>query len=239
MLDPNRPIAAAGAPGVRVFADDRSAERFYAFPAAPELARSADGAPAISLLVHGRKVGGLFQPAGAYLTLTTRFALKEAEVEAIRSAIAERLRRERGLPAGARLDVQVVSPEWSAGEVDVRLGEGTSLRGTPSLLGGNEAAITASFDSEGAGRLRRHWEAGLEGATIRYRLSGHAARKTRSGGEATRSTEVRGPGYESVDESRVRSSIESTTAVPFPIEAEGPLRLSRAEARAAMQELGG
>lgn len=235
MLDPSQPIS--DLPGVTAYRDDRRHQRFYAYPAVPRLARDSNGAPAISLLLYGKKTNGVFQLTGGYLSLTTSFALSAREAEQLRVLVQERLRKEQKLAPDAPLTIELVAPDWTSGTVTVCLSASLELSGSPSLFSANEAALSLSLDAEQAHQLHGLWKEGLPSATIIYDL------RTESAHQKTYTSEVNT--YKSSTESGSSSthSVQSnykaslTQAIPFFVRAEGPLGLSAAELHAQAEEI--
>ncbi len=236
MLDPAQPVSAL--PDVAVYRDDRQPQRFYAYPSAPRLARDPDGGPIISLLLYGRKTAGGFQLSGGYLNMTTSFALSVAEVDLLRLRLQALRRQEQKLASDAPVTVDLVAPAWTSGTVVVRLGADLELRGAPSLLGANEAALSLSLDADHARQLQHLWKEGLPDATICYDLQTEAARQERYTG----TTEVF-DNDSAAGSSRI-SSVQSiydasfTQAIPFAVEAQGPLGLTTGELRSRVEEIG-
>jgi hypothetical protein len=238
MLDPQRPVSLPGVPGFAVYADDRLPDRFYAWPSVPDVARDPDGAPELSLLLYGRKQDGRLVTTGGYLTVTTRLALSEAESATLKTALQERLRAERDLPPDAPVEVEVAAPTWTSGDVELQLADDVVLRGTPSLIGENRTAMTATLEPAVAEALRSALDRGLDRSTIHYRMTAQAASTSALSGASHSKVETQGQGYDSRANVRSEARVETTTPVPFSVEASGPLHVTPAETRAATQEIG-
>jgi hypothetical protein len=238
MLNAKQPVSIADMPGVKVYRDDRRPERFYAYPLKPRLARDADGSPVISVLFYGKKVGGKVQPTGGMLNLSTSLALSEAEAERLRERLEALRHEELGLPADAPLPaVELVAPSWASGTVTVHLGAELELRGTPSLMGTNEAALSLTLTADQAKQLQGLWKDGLPNAKIRYDMLSETARSERfedrsaQSGSASTGRSTSSYSYQSELE------ISRTGAAPFAVQAEGPLDVSASALRGRANEI--
>lgn len=226
MLDPSAPSHVPEVPGVTVYPDHDDPMRFYAVPDHPRIARDERGRPQLSLLVYGRGQGAAMKPLGGQLTLTVTLALSGAERERLASVLEERL-MDASLPPG----VTLVSPEWLDGEVYAHLAEGVDVTGQPSLMGANEGVLSLNLTPEGAQSLRRAWEDGLPGATLRYQLTTRAAEREEASAAVGQSA------YDDSSRSFVQTSarVRTTRATHLPLTLEGPLGLSGGELQGSLQ----
>jgi hypothetical protein len=236
MLDPSQPVSDVS--GLTVYRDDHRPERYYTFPSVPRLALDSNGAPAISLLLYGKKTGGVFKVNGGYLNLTTSLALSDEEAGRLRVILQERVRRAMNLAPDAPVEIELVAPAWTSGTVTVHLGEGLELYGAPSLLGANEAALSLSLDTDKACQLQLLWKNGLPDASISYKMQTEAAQKEHF--SSTSSVSVSSAATQSTSVNSVQNNFDAslTQAIPFSVQAQGRLGISAAELSGHIDEIG-
>jgi hypothetical protein len=169
MIDVERRFTVPEVPDVWVFpAGERDSTGFYAYPAAPRVARDDRGAPEASLVVYGSKGGGAFEPRGAVLTLTTTLDLTPEETARLRSALSRKVATQAGgdVPSAAML----LSPDVVAADVEVRLADGVVLTGAAATTGGSRCSFNVKLDAAQTRSLRAAWDRGLPDARATYRL---------------------------------------------------------------------
>jgi len=205
-------------PGIVIFPDQADGTRFYAFPLQPRVARDESGEPLINLMVYGRKVDGRLSVSGGQFTITVDLEL---------------LPRERaGLES--QLQANVVHPDWSQGEVTVKLLPDLSVSGTPSMMGANQCTLMASLSAAQAEQLQKAWSNGLRDASIRYQVTMRAATQTVFE-ESTQSFEARGRTTRSMDS---QLNITRTKAGGLMMTLEGPVTLAADEIAGRVQTVG-
>ena len=170
MIDVERRFTVPEVPHVWVFpAGERDVTGFYAYPAAPRVARDDRGTPEASLVVYGSKGGGgAFEPRGAVLTLTTTLDLTPEETARLRSALSRKVAAQAG--GGAPAAAILRSPDVAAADVEVRLADGVVLTGAASTTGGSRCSFNVKLDAAQTRSLRAAWDRGLPDARITYRL---------------------------------------------------------------------
>jgi hypothetical protein len=170
MIDVKRRFTVPEVPDVWVFpAGERDVTGFYAYPAAPRVARDDRGAPEANLVVYGSKVaGGAFAPRGAVLTLTTTLDLTPEETAHLRSALSRKVAAQAG--GGAPPAAMLLSPDVVAADVEVRLADGVVLTGAAATTGGSRCSFNIKLDAAQTRSLRAAWDRGLPDARATYRL---------------------------------------------------------------------
>lgn len=241
MLDPSRSFTILAFPRVTIYPDHASPTRFYPIPAAPGIARDDQGTPQISLLLYGRQ-GTRTEITGGQLTLTTTLALGDDERERLRQALADQLFGEPSRPTtapgqSARPGIELVSPDWRAGLVEVRLPGPVVLSGTPSLMNANTCVLMANLTAGEAQALKDAWADGLPGAIVAYRLETVAAASRQAREETRTAAETEEDGTTRRRRHDQRFHADVTQSVPYQIARTGPLTLSREARENGLQEV--
>lgn len=229
MLDPEGRFTLPALPGVLIFPDDRMPGGFYAIPEAPRIAVDGGGTPQINLMLYGRKgTGGVFEPTGGIVSLTTTLELTPAEDETLRRAMARRLAEQDPPVPGAP---QKLSPEWLDAEVTVHLISGFDLQGKPSMTGANVCTFQHKLTADQAKALQKAWKDGLKDASASYRATVRAAPRGGSSFEMRSATRARQDdhGFDSKGSLHVQSAV--TRSAPLPLSLEGPLRIDGLQGR--------
>jgi hypothetical protein len=170
MIDLDHAFRHASLPGIVAYPDDRAPERWYPLPEQPRTSRG-DGAPEIGLTVYGRTTGPTFQATGGLLVWTTSLALTGDEERRLRAMLATRLgeasiRRPKDQAAA----VELSSPDWQDGRVDIQFIPGLILTGRPSLIGVNQCAFNQNLAASQADQLEAAWRDGLPQGSVTYEL---------------------------------------------------------------------
>jgi hypothetical protein len=169
MIEVQRRFTVPEVPDVWVFPSGKGdVTGFYAYPAAPRVARDARGAPAASLVVYGSKSGGgAFEARGAVLTLTTTLDLTSEEASRLRSALSRKVAAQAG---GGAAPVKLLSADVVTADVEVRLADGVVLTGAAATTGGSRCSFNVKLDAAQTRSLQAAWDRGLPDARVTYRL---------------------------------------------------------------------
>lgn len=143
MLDSTQQIRLPDYPQLVIYPDREAADRYYVF-SQPRLAET-DG---ISLLTYAKAGVAM----GGQLSLTTSLGL----------TVEERAGVEAALCADDAPPARLLAPQWTGGNVTVRVGKQANdpvltLTGTPSQLGDNRCALSASLSAEQAKAVGKLW----------------------------------------------------------------------------------
>jgi hypothetical protein len=220
MLDPASEFTLSDLPGITLYADHESVRQFYAVPKAPRVAVDESGKPLIGLLLYQRGKGPQAKPGGGQFSLTTDLDLSAAERKALQIALSARL---ASLPLAATDKApEVVSPDWLAGSVELRLTDHIKASGTPSMSGTNRCTFSLTLDAESASKLRDAWDDGLPGATITYVTQVNAAQ---SSSAAAKAADILGKAG-LLSQHNVDIHINKTEAVRHALTVQGPVPFS-------------
>jgi hypothetical protein len=232
MLDPNSRFSLPELRDLVIYSDDSVPNAFYCTPAQPRVALDTSGKPQISLVVYGSHEGSEFKARGGLVNLTVDLSLTPSEQQALVRALSRRV------PEGSG-NVQLLSPEWVDGEVEVKLLPDLEFKAKPSLTGPN----TCSFQHKvGAGQvkdLQAAWRDGLPKSSIRYKGTVRAGPPAGARTEfvsGSRKSAREGGRYEQQEYFATRTS--HTEQRPHEVALEGPIRLASADLSAAVNEIG-
>ena len=158
MLTLNKAELGPSVAGLTIYRDDELDFGFYMMSEAPDVSR-VDGAPQISLLIHGSRGGQGFRSDGGFFSCTT--SLKIANET--RLAAEEKLQRNLADQAGGETAiVRWLRPDWRGGHAELLLPTGTQLTSQPSLTGDNDCVFHGGLSAVEAGELDERWRRGDE-----------------------------------------------------------------------------
>jgi hypothetical protein len=168
MLDLTHRVATADALGCAAYADSSIAGGFYVVPTVAGLALDDDGRPLLQLVVHGARTATGLRPQGALLTLTTSIGLHRSTLDALQSLLARHVAASWQREHEEAPRPTILALDWIDATVEVRVIDGISLSGQPSMLADNRCAFSRSFGAEEARLLTAAWSHGLPQGRVTY-----------------------------------------------------------------------
>jgi hypothetical protein len=224
-------------PGVLVFPDDNSPQSFYAMAATPRLARRDDGKPEISLLVRSKKIAGVSEVTGGFLTLTAVLGLSLDEETTLMGLLARKLIRESSDPDKPAPKPRVLGISWLSGNVQLALDPNITASGMPAMFGDNRCAFSVSLNAEQAKAVYKAWQQGTLELRVHYQMKAQSAPPSSSRSESFSSQAAirTDDTIEYYSATRQESSI--TTSVPYEVDVQGPLELAKSELSNSLTEV--
>lgn len=166
MLTLNKAELAPRVSGVTIYRDDELDCGFYMLAGAPHILR-VDGAPQMSLVIHGSGDGKAFKAAGGFFNCTTSLGVPHE----IHQTAEETLRRNLTDQAGEETaNLRWLQPDWRSGYAEVVLPTGMRLKSQPSLMGDNDCVFHGAISAVEAVELDERWRRGDGELSVSYEL---------------------------------------------------------------------
>lgn len=238
MLISNMQFTFAELPGVLVYPDDSSPQSFYAMAAKPRVARRDDGKPDISLLVRTKKISGVTEVTGGFLTLTAVLGLTTEEEAKLMNLLARKLDQESAPdPDQPAPKPRVLGIMWLSGNVQLFLDPNITATGMPAMFGDNRCAFSISLNADQAKAVYKAWQQGKLNLQVHYHMKAQSAPASSSRTESS-SSQVAIRTGETVDlYSAISHEASVSVSVPYEVDLQGPLDLAKTDLTSSLTEV--
>lgn len=227
MLDSTHQFTLPSVPHILLYEDSELAERFYAVPKMPRL-QEENGKPVLNLLIYGKGKNPDFQITGGMLTLSLSLSLTPQEKANVLRGLTERLKslsRPNPLLPSKPPSLEVVSPEWIDGEVQVTVGELTQNAGSPSLFGENNVSVSLTLDATQAETILKSWKDGSLALTARYAVRAVALQQEGHKTDLSHESNTTKAGFTASTQKTQKIQLAVAKAVAFPMILSGTIPL--------------